>query len=199
VSIQVTQGSGTTIATVIKAAANHQRVMVHETHMRALTVTAGLQTLNNVTPYTPGIYMGGEWDFLNAFRGAPEPQPILYDSARLEGISLLLTGNQAPFALDIVILAKALLTTPVDQGTPQLAAGEDLTSIQQIVSVPAGAWVAGLTGTTKMAFVVPPLPTVVAEAGAPSGMLRAAVICRSSIAITGGANCLSMAALFKQD
>jgi hypothetical protein len=167
--------------------------------MRSLTVTSGAMNLNIVNPYTAGMYIGAEWDFLNAFRGAPEPAPIIYDSAVLEGIALLLTGGQAAFALDIVLLAKALATTPSDQGTPALAAGEDLTAVQQIIRVPSGAWGPGPTANTQMAFVVPTIPAVMAENGAPNGVLRSALIARSGFTITGGANCLTMAAYLRQD
>jgi hypothetical protein len=187
-SIQVTSGAGTSIATVQKGGDHHQRVMHHQTKARVL-VTPALAALN----YTAGRWMGAELSVAGAFRGAPEPgRP---DSCTLVGLGGSLLAGQSPFDFDLVLLAQEMTTPPSDNAVPVLAAGEAANVIQGIIQVRSGDWQAGVGGM-QILVKIPQIPPIFAATGETA--LRVGMLARSTVSMANAAN-LSLVFIFVQD
>jgi hypothetical protein len=177
-SIQVTQGAGTSIATVLKAAAHHQRVITHGTRIRVV-VTPVCSALS----YTAGQYMGGEIQVPNFFRGAPEPG--LTDSTLLEVLEAGLTGLSS-IDFSVVFLAAELQTPPVDGQSPALGTSpaESVDKVQQIV--PINSWASSFGGlyvggnAFGGAAIFPPCPLFAAPG---ETSLRIALVAQGSFTL----------------
>jgi hypothetical protein len=187
-NLNVTQGSGTVIATVVKeVSANYQRVVTHRTRNRVVVVP----TLGYAS-YASGQYVGPEVDFNAAFRAANEPN--LTNTAEIDTVQVRLAQG-APFDMDLFFLAQELDTPPVDGGTPAMAGTENLGTVQFVVQVRSADWLPGLAGDY---IAVKACPSRLVFSGPSETQLRMAVVARANGTITG-ANPLSFAVNVTQD
>jgi hypothetical protein len=180
-AVTITQGSGTSISTLLKAGSHNQDVMCHSIRKRV--------TLNPTLtgPYSPSKWMGPELSVSAALRSGG-------DSGVLEGIVVCLDSGQIPFEFDIVILAAELSTPPTDGSSPVLAGGE-AAKFQGLLKVRTADWET-VVGGVIMATIKPNVGIIFGASG--ESALRAAMLSRDNITMTNPTG-LSLTFLIRQD
>ena len=158
-SLQVTPGFGTTVATQVKGSAHHQDVIAHRDSARVTAVPAA-------TPasYTAGQVVGGEMIFPAVARFAGE-------HAAINGVSVALCGRLSSIAdIALVVYQSALTVQPLN-GDPLALTSAEASAVQAVVSIGAARFVQ--VGEHSVANV--PMDWVV-QAGPGTSALRAVVV-----------------------
>lgn len=164
-SMQVTPGFGTTVATEIKGNAHHQRVIAHEDLVRSRVIPAV-----SATAYMDSQVVGGEMIFTGITRFAG-------DTSRLEAVQLVLTGNSTPADLDLILYPDALNVTPANRSQLSILESE-AHSIVGIIRVRAEDFVS--VGQHYVAVVRPLVPTIL-QAGAGASAYRGVLVARGEL------------------
>ena len=128
-SLQVTPGFGTTVATQMKGSAHHQDIIAHRDSTRVTAVAAA-----TAASYTTSQVVGGEMIF-------PAMTRFAGDYAIIKGVSVALCGRLSSITdLTLVIYQSALTTQPLNGSTLVLTAAE-VASVQAVVSIGASLFI----------------------------------------------------------
>ena len=164
-TMQVTPGFGTAVATELKGNAHHQRVIGHDDALRAQVIPA----VSAVT-YIAGKCLGGEMIFSSAAR-------LSGDVSWLESMQILLRGLTTAGDIDAVFYSEALAATPVNGETLVLTDAE-AQSLLGIVHISTADFRA--VGTHKLAHVSPDAPLLL-QAGAGTSTVRCVLVARGGV------------------
>ena len=162
-SMQVTPGYGTTVATQIKGSAHHQNVIAHADHVRSFVtppVTAA--------PYSTGRVVGSEMTFNAVTRFAG-------DYAVVQEVQILLRGNSVQTDMDLVLYPSVLKTQPVNGAELTLTDSEAL-AVQAVIRIPGGAFLR--VGSHKMATVQ---TSAVIQSPAGASSIRGVLVARGPL------------------
>ena len=164
-SMQVTPGFGTSVATELKGNAHHQRVIAHDDLLLS-SVTPPL----SASPYTAGQVVGGEMNFASVTRFAG-------DTARLEAVRVIATGQTEVADMDLVLFTDSLNTTPTNGAELQVLP-EEAANILAVVPLKADAYKS--VGGQKLALVAPEVPTVLKSSTGGSAV-RGCLVARGAL------------------
>jgi hypothetical protein len=182
-SIQVTQGQGTVVATLFLGGAQYQQVITYGDHVRA--VFPGLSLPSS---YSSGVWMGGEL--------APSVVRIAGMCVRLLEVDAILTGGQAPAEFDVVFYYGALSIPPSDLVVPSLAAG-DAQNLLHVVQVRETNYSLAIGGAS-LARCVPEGGEAVLAVATGDMVVRCGLVARGSFTLSP-ATSLSLAFVFARD
>lgn len=126
-SMQVTPGYGTTVATQVKGGAHHQNVVAHADHVRTSVVPPV-----TAAPYATGQVVGGEMVFGGVTRFAG-------DYATVQEVQVLLRGNSVQSDLDLVLYPSVLESQPANGSALSLTDSEAM-AVQAAIRIPGGAF-----------------------------------------------------------
>ena len=162
-SMQVTPGYGTTVATQTKGGAHHQNVIAHADHFRS-SVTPPV----TAAPYAAGQVVGSEMIFnaITRFAG---------DYAVVQEIQVLLRGNSVQSDLDLVLYPAVLETPPVNGAALALTDSEAL-ALQAVIRIPGGAFIP--VGGHMMATVQ---ASALVQSPAGASSVRGALVARGQL------------------